>query len=231
MRWKALEEWGRNNPVSLAVAALLFGLFPGAVIAAVGGYNLGFYYGTTTSESVWQQSFKQKVKDQVEGEVASKCGQAVSEVNSACQSQVKRLDKAIETKDEELKQRDEYIDSLKTRSDIIELHERLVANAEFILKNLRDAKEKQDQETERLYKIRFFSLLADVLRLNQLYMEWGSLFDGRATVLMQRYNSGAVVSGDEIIGYLEYFSAGADLKRNVIQRQVDEANKIKAKKY
>lgn len=231
MVWKTIEAWGRNNPVSSAVLGFLMGVIPAGGIAGVGAYNLGFYAGTTTTEETWRGAFSRKVNEQVSSEIASKCGQAVSEVNTACQRQIRSLEKTIDSKDLELKAQSARIDYLNQQSEIVDIHERLIQNAESMLKSLLAAREKRDLESEKAIKSRFFSLLLDIRRMNQLFVGWGALFNGRATELTERYKAGESIPTDEIISYLDSFSADADRKRKIIQSEVNEANKIRSKKY
>lgn len=207
------------------------GVISAGGIAGVSGYNLGFYAGTTTTEETWRASFTQRVSEQVNSEVASKCGEAVSEVNAACQRQIRSFEKTVNSKDLELKAQSARIDYLNQQSEILDIHERLIQNAELMLKSLLAAREKRDLESERAIKSRFFSLLLDIRRMNQLFVGWGALFNGRATELTERYNAGESIPTDEIINYLNSFSADADRKRKIIQSEVNEANKIKSKKY
>jgi hypothetical protein len=156
MTWKTIEAWGRNTPVTLAVFGFLLGVIPAGGIAGVSGYNLGFYAGTTTTEETWRASFTRKVSEQVNSEVASKCGEAVSEVNAACQHQISGFEKTINSKDLELKAQSARIEALNQKSEILDIHERLIQNAESLLKSLLVAREKRDLESERAIKSRFF---------------------------------------------------------------------------
>lgn len=52
----------------------------------------------------------------------------------------------------------------------------------------------------------------------------------RAIIIFAHFYGGDIPT-EEIIDYLDSFSADADRKRKTIQSEVNEANKIKSKKY
>ena len=227
----AVEKWGRENPVALAIFSLFVGFVPLGGLASVGAYNVGFYAGTTTSESYWRSTFDQKLNEGINSQLAAKCGQAVSEVNATCQQDAKRFERSIKDREKTIAELNAQIESFRRRSDIVDLYDRLVDSAQSILKSLLAARERRDFVEERNLKSRFYSLLLDIRRLNQLYVEWGALFNGRATELTQRYSDSQSIPTEQIIRYLEAFAADIDLRKKVIQREVDEANRIKSKKY
>jgi hypothetical protein len=229
--WKKIEEWGVSHPVMLTVFGGFFGFVIGFVPAGWGGYNLGFYAGVTTTERQWRDSFNNKVDMTVNEQIASKCGEVTAEINNSCNRQIRRLESTIKEKDDRIEALQYSISRLQQKSDVLELHERLTDNANNILSALLAARERRDTSAELTARSRVLSLLNDIHRTNSLFNEWASLFNGVATELFNRLQSGESIPSEQLVAFLRSFIADNDRKRKVIQTGVDAANKIKTNKY
>ena len=226
-KWKEIEKWGKSHPVILVVVALLIGMSPGGI----GGYNLGVSVGTSKTDERWRAIFATDLKTAVNEQLATKCGEAVGKVTNSCQRAFKRYDATIAEKDKEIAQWHANYNSIQNRLEILDLHVALTRSARGILQLLRAAHEKGDTRAEAEIRVRLFSFLLDVHRLNEIYTAWAGLFDDKATELVQRYEKKEIIPTEELIAYLNEFTADADRKRKVMQNEANEANKIRNKKY
>ena len=225
--WKNVEKWGKNHPVFLVIVAFLIGAAPSGTI----GYNTGFYAGTVTAEDTWRATLNRRVDFAVKDQFSSKCGEIVASVNNTCQSQIRSLQSAIRTKDEEISTRDVLIERLKVRSDVLDLHDNFARSANDILSAIQKSRETQDRAGEQAAQKRVELLLQDMTRINQLFSEWAGLFNSVATNLTTRLRNGEQIGVDELVAFLRGFVADNERKRKVIQTEAESAARIKGTKY
>src|ERR1700730_9797983 len=100
--WRTIEKWGKSHPVILAFIAFSAGALPGGPVA----YNFGVYEGTTTSDRVWRSSFAAKVKEAVNEQIASQCGEVVSGVHNTCQHSIRTYQRSIRDLEGNVRARD-----------------------------------------------------------------------------------------------------------------------------
>ncbi len=224
--WNAAEIWGAAHQVAVAVIVLVLGLLLGAIPAAFATYNLGFYEGSSISDTNWRKGFNMKLKSAVDEQLAAKCGEITEQLNTNCQRTTRALETRLSDKTQEVAQLHGEIQNLSRRSDILETHDLLTESATSILKQLESARAKRDRDAEAAGRARFFTLLSAIRRTNQIYAAWSGLFDSKATELAQRRDNKENISTDDVIGYLQGFTSDLGMKKKVIQNQVDEANKI-----
>lgn len=229
--WRAAEIWSAGHPFSLAIIVLIFTTIFGLIPATFEGYNFGFYEGTMTSEANWTKSFDNKVKSTVDQQISATCGQITQQLNIDCQRTTKALQTRVSDKTQEIAQLQRTVQNLSNRVDISDIFDVLTGSASSILEQLESAHAKGDRDAEEAGRARFSSLLFAIRRANDIYTDWSALFNSRATELAQRYANKENVSTDDIIDYLRGFSSDLDVKRKIIQSQVDEADKIRRNKY
>jgi len=229
--WKKIEKWGKDNPISSALMIVFFTMMVTAIPSGFSGYNLGFYAGSTTAESQWRALFDIRVKDTVSQQIAGKCGDMISEVNNSCNQSIRTFESSLRSKEEYAKSLENKLSFLTERSDILDLHDNLISNANSILSSILAAREKRDQNAEQAARDRTLNLLHDINKLNNIYSDWAALFDSIATQLANRSRSGETISTDELIAFVNSFVSDNDRKRRVIQSEIEVANKIKRSKY
>ncbi len=224
--WKKFELWATKHPIILSILSLLVAGVP----AATGAYNGGFYVGSSTADAHWRSTLRIEVDKAVAEQLPVKCGEVTRQLNSDCARQIKQFEISLGEQKEQIASLRADVLKLSRRLDVISLHERLTDNATAILSALSAARERRDSDAERVARARLLSLVRDINRTNRIFAEWADLFDSVATTLFNRLQNGENVPADELISFLQSFVADGDRKRQAIQNEIDEAEKIKNNK-